>query len=230
MRFVPYSTPCDFVSEGAEVGAEQRDFFPFDLGKRLVGATEILETTDSLVGTEAKTIPILYEVAGPSGLLAQGAITATRHATREGTFVKDHDLTECEREHRDIRAEHGELFCEKFTSSEGGTYSFSDGWPAPPSPKARFPALTIHTAGAWSKTAVEARFRYVPPGYRARHCHLRTQGRYRCLVYWRHGPYSFTGTAEVGEANIYTGQFNYGLRIVRTNARAHQHSIVSVAY
>jgi hypothetical protein len=75
-------------------------------------------------------------VSGPSGVIARGAMRVIEG--REGgglTEIKIHNITQCEREHRDIYSEHGELYCRDFVTveSEGsGTYSFSPGgWPSP---------------------------------------------------------------------------------------------------
>ena len=124
--------------------------------------------------------------------------------------IHSHDLSPCLDNGRGLHSENGELYCEQ---TIGGGDTFSDGgWPSPPTPtqpKPAYPPLTQATAGLWVKTAVEYHFRYIPKQFRATHC-VHRAARFRCNVSWRHGAYSFAGTAEVGDANVYNVTYTYG--------------------
>jgi len=78
-------------------------------------------------------LPILLEVSGPSGLIAQEAFTIVEHyaAPEGGGSYKVHDITECERQHLDIYAENGEVFCNKHFEVSPGALTWSiemGGW------------------------------------------------------------------------------------------------------
>lgn len=181
--------------------------------------------------TGTPTKPFFYQVVGPSGVIAQAAMSVTQTPVET---VHSHNLSPCLDSGSGLHSEGGELYCEQ---TVGGSYSFSDGgWPAPKTPatptqpKPEYPALTKATAGLWVKTAVEYHFGYAPKHFRATRCAERATGRYRCKVSWRHGAYSFVGAAEVGEANVYKVTYNYGLRVVRTDVRTHHRRTLTVAY
>jgi hypothetical protein len=94
----------------------------------------------------------------------------------------------------------------------------------------KYVALTLATAGKWAAAAVKDRFRYAPSHFRATHCTKRGNGRYRCDISWKHGQYTFTGTVEVGAANVYTGRFTYRLHVARTNLKTHQRRTLIAKY
>jgi hypothetical protein len=102
--------------------------------------------------------------------------------------------------------------------------------PGPAGRIARYLPLTMATAPLLTKGAVAFQFKYAPGRFHAAHCAQKVSGRYRCTVSWRHGSYAFAGTVEVGNLNIYTGHYTYGLRVVETNTRTHQHKTLRVAY
>ena len=187
------------------------------------------------------TTPFFYEVSGPSGVIAQAAMTVTvRDVGTEETSTKVHDITACERKHLDIiSGPGGEEYCwESGSSTKTETVFSQGGWPAPappkpepqPEPAPTYPALTRATAGHWVKIAVEFHFLYVPTQFRATHCVKRAVGRYHCDVSWRHGSYTFAGTVEVGSLNTHTAKYTYGFRVVRTDVRTHQRRTFTSAY
>jgi hypothetical protein len=102
--------------------------------------------------------------------------------------------------------------------------------PGPAGRIARYLPLTMATAPLLTRGAVAFQFKYAPGRFHAAHCVQKVSGRYRCTVSWRHGSYAFAGTVEVGNLNIYTGHYTYGLRVVDTNTRTHQHKTLRVAY
>jgi hypothetical protein len=117
--------------------------------------------------------------------------------------------------------------------SGGGSSTGSSTSPPTPSPVARiarYLALSMATAPVVTKGAVTFHFKYTPGRFRATHCAARASGRYRCKVSWRHGNYAFAGTVEVGNLNVYTGDYTYGLRVVRTNVRTRRHTTLTVPY
>ena len=215
------------------------NFSIFGGGRSLLSATSAT-VPFKLNGT---TTPFFYQVSGPSGVIAQAAMTATFEQIHhvEPRTTHNNDVTQCEREHLDIRSgTNGELYCLGETeSSVVYEYSFSQGgWPAPvppepepkPEPAPTYPALTRATAGYWVKTAVEFHFHYVPTQFRATRCTARSRRRYRCNVSWRHGSYSFVGTVEVGSVNTHTAKYTYGLRVVRTDVRTQRRHTFTAAY
>ena len=239
---VPYEEePCSFNWTESEPGPESStfNFSIFGGGRSLLSATSAT-VPFKLNGT---TTPFFYQVSGPSGVIAQAAMTATFEQIHhvEPRTTHNNDVTQCEREHLDIRSgTNGELYCLGETeSSVVYEYSFSQGgWPAPvppepepkPEPAPTYPALTRATAGYWVKTAVEFHFHYVPTQFRATRCTARSRRRYRCNVSWRHGSYSFVGTVEVGSVNTHTAKYTYGLRVVRTDVRTQRRHTFTAAY
>jgi hypothetical protein len=166
--------PCAFVSWTGTGCPESLDFCLAGSGG--TPGDENASAEFGLSQVESKTTPFFYEVSGPSGVIAQAAVTAISY-TDTGppdivTDIKSHDITECEREHLDIYAENGEVFCKKALTLTGGEYaSFVGGWPAPqapspptqtPKPKPKFEALTQATVGDWSEAAVAEHFNYNP--------------------------------------------------------------------
>lgn len=98
--------------------------------------------------------------------------------------------------------------------------------PAPPAPK--YKPLTLSTAKWWSEHAVRYHFHYAPSGYRAK-C-SKQSGHYRCTASWHHSQYVYTGTVEIGQLNMSTGRYTYGLRVTRTNSRNHERETITVRY
>ena len=189
------------------------------------GASEVTFSPEVMAAPRTK--PFFYQVVGPSGVIAQAAMSVTQAAVET---IHSHDLSPCLDNGRGLHSENGELYCEQ---TIGGGDTFSDGgWPSPPTPtqpKPAYPPLTQATAGLWVKTAVEYHFRYIPKQFRATHC-VHRAARFRCNVSWRHGAYSFAGTAEVGDANVYNVTYTYGLRVVRTDLRTHHRRTLTVPY
>jgi len=190
--------------------------------------------------------PFFYEVATASGLIAQGAMTATVFAvgTASGT-TKSSNISACEREGRDIHSgPSGELYCWVPYAEPEYEYVFSvNGWPPPPAPPVapaaplpppaapikHNPPITLARAGQFAKFAAELRFERLLPlkHFHATYCRpWKVPGRYRCNVVWRHGVYSFAGTVEVG----WTPHYRYGLHVVRTDRSTHTRRTFRVPY
>jgi hypothetical protein len=211
-------------------GGELPDEGLMDVGDSFwLGAAEVQFTPGVMALPQAE--PFFYQIVGPAGVIAQGAMTVTQKAAET---VHSHDLSPCIDSGHGLHSENGELYCEQ---TLGGGDSFGEGgWPSPPmpaaaaKPKAKYPALTLLTATKWSKLAVEYHFRYIPQHFSATHCVRRAAGRYRCNVSWLHGADSFTGAVEVGNANVYTVRYTYGLHVVRTDLRTHQRHTFAVTY
>jgi hypothetical protein len=204
---------------------------------RLFGDSNAKVTFKYLIpGEGPASKPLFYQLIGPSGVMAQGAWTEMdQPAGSEGTEHKNHNITECQRKHLDIiSGPGGEQYCVEHGSYEKYNTTFAQGgWPAAPSqpkPKPKYVALTLRTAGIWSEQSAWEWSKSKPAHFRASHCKSRPKGRYRCNVSWAHGWYSFAGTAEVGDVNVYSGHWNYGLWVVRTNVRTHQHRRFTVRY
>jgi hypothetical protein len=120
-------------------------------------------------------------------------------------------------------------------TKSGGDASVVAGATAPTSPastgsRARYLALTLVTAPLVIKGAVVFHFKYTPKRFHTSYCVPRPAGRYRCDVSWRHGKYTFAGRVEVGNLNVYTGHYRYGLHIVQTNPRTRRHRTLRIAY
>lgn len=204
---------------------------------------------------EVNEAPLLYMVTNSSGtVLAQGPytqISGTYHI-KSGSAEFESD---CLDHHLVLYTEPGTgvVYCMY------GETLYLPGWPAPappptpepapsatptnptpattpattePTAKPKYAPLTQTTAVKWVQVAVEFHFKYMsrPQSLRATHCKQRAAGRYRCEVSWRRGSYSFAGTVEVGSLNTNTGDYTYGLRVVRTDVQTHQRHTFTVAY
>jgi hypothetical protein len=187
------------------------------------------------------TTPFLYQVTGPAGVVAQGAMTATvtpPEEINENTEIDRFINTCIDGSHEVKSKEEGKLYCEV-----GGSTSYTaGGWPAPAPPPAPpaveqpekpeplWKPLTLATAKSWVSFALAHNFHYDPKGLWVSRCGRKGTGRYRCNVSWRHGPNAFAGTTEVGKLDVYTGAYTYGLRVVRTEVRTHRRHTFTVAY
>jgi hypothetical protein len=113
--FVRQSSHTDFSFSGAESNSGQSNL-----------------SVEFTLFTVAKVVPLFYEVSGPQGVIAQGAMLATEHHEHEQlTERRIRDLTQCEREHRDIYSGPEGLYCKNYVTIEGeGTFGYSKGsWP-----------------------------------------------------------------------------------------------------
>jgi len=118
----------------------------------------------SYMAGEAASKPFFYEVLGPSGVLAQAAMTATgRGVGTQSTRTKVHDITLCEQQHLDIiSGPGGELYCWLSGSFTKYEYNFSQGgWPAPapaapPTPATpQLPTLQASETGRYLRLALQ---------------------------------------------------------------------------
>jgi hypothetical protein len=212
------SEPC--ADKWVEPPVDER--LDFSL-RALSGVPGVLEPAVSFIS--AQSTPFVYEVSTASGVIAQAALTATvvpprvigkRHNAREYVNI-------CVDGEHELHSMNGERYCEV-----GGSTEYTPGgWPAAAGAKPKYPALTLNTAPYWTQIAVEYHFRYhsAPQDYRAIDCSKRPAGRVLCHVSWRRGVYAYAGTVDVGEANVYTGDYKYSLRIVRTDLRTHQNQV-----
>jgi hypothetical protein len=189
----------------------------------LSGVPGVVEPSVSFIS--AQSTPFVYEVSGPAGVIARAALMARvvpprvidKHSNaREYTNI-------CVDGKHELHSASGDPYCEV-----GGSTEYSPGgWPAAVSSKPRYPALTLATGPYWIQTAVEYHFHYhsAPQGFRATGCMNRPAGRVLCHVSWRRGPYAFAGIVSVGEANVYSGEYKYSLRVVRTDLRTHKSQV-----
>ena len=173
-----------------------------------------------------ETGPFLYQVTGPAGIVAQGTLKAT--VTPPEQIDQRHEIdnfinTCIDGNHETHSKEGGDLYCEV----GGGTSIVRGHWPAP---TPEYKALTRATTREWMLYAVTERFHYEPKRASVSDCKKLAAGRYRCTVSWQRGSSSFAGSVEVGNVNVFTGTFTYGLHIVSTNRHTHARHTYSVAY
>ena len=214
---VSLSEPCA-VSWGETQSDPRSDFSV----RTFAGVAGVVEPSVTFIS--ATSTPFVYEVSGPAGVIARGAVLATTVPPR--VIDERHDASEfrtlCVGGDEEIRSlSHGDRYCEV----GGGTNYTPGDWPSPQAArKPKYPALTLATAPYWTEIAVEYHFGYKgsPQLFQASGCASRTGGRFTCNVSWRADSYEFAGPVRVGAANVYTGRYKYTLRIVRTNMRTHE--------
>jgi hypothetical protein len=177
--------------------------------------------------------PFLYQVVGPSGIIAQRAMTVTAESAEQidrRSRVDDYINICLDGRHEIYSKENGDLYC-----TSGGSISWeAGGWPASkplPRPKPKrapeYARLSETNAAFYAKDTVRRYFHYIPKGWRA-HCATVHPDLYLCKVSWRHGEDSFSGTVEMGEADATS--YAWGLRIVRSNVRTHKRRTFSSPY
>ena len=163
-------------------------------------------------------VPFLYEVVGPSGVVARGALTADKREA--GTALgsnKITDISECQRKKLDVfSGPSGQLYCEETYAVGRTENTFIPGWPV--ASLAAEP-ITLRNAGEWAQVWVEVWFNYRVVHFHAAHCVRRAKERYSCVVSWRHGVYAFEGRVEVSR-NHFAG------RVTRINVRTHQRHLI----
>lgn len=158
--------------------------------------------------------PFLWQVIGPTGVVvAQGPEYAKvkTPGPREIDERSNLDafINECIDGNHELHSkENGNLYC---VIEESATASYvSHHWPAPPQ-------ITASTAPKWIRAAVLEFLHTNPKHFSATECKQRSLGRFRCLVAWRVGSRTYSGSVEVGNLNSATGAFRYALRVIETN-------------
>jgi len=224
---VAFSTPYGTTSLSMEDGCQGKwkpnqligELFPQsgDLleGYPDIGAPPEEAIKPALSYTPPQSGPFLWQVIGPTGVVvAQGPeygrikTPGPREIDERGNL--DGFINECIDGNHEVHSkENGNLYC---VIEEPATTSYvAHHWPAPPQ------SITASTATRWVKAAVVRYLRSSPKHFTARDCKQRGTGRYRCLVAWRLGSRTYSGSVEVGNLNSATGAFRYALRVIETN-------------
>lgn len=128
-------------------------------------------------------------------------------------------------------AEHLSLFGSPRVIGSAEQASINSSRPAP-KPK---PTMTLPDPPRWMRAVAADTF------YRARRttrlaafhvtdCRRQHDGRFRCRVSWRKHPSTFAGTVTVGDLDLTTGHFGFGLTIVRRDQATGTTTRIHVRY
>jgi hypothetical protein len=135
---VTFSTPSGWSSSSLESEASCGDASWNEGRRHHLDINSGERNTPPIVGTdpepsELARLPFFYEVSGVAGVIAKAPMSAfVVHEKEELVETHIHDISRCEREGRDIYAEHGERYCRNFLTLEGeGTNAYAPGgWPS----------------------------------------------------------------------------------------------------